>query len=128
MRSRTELMFQVVREKRMGIDVSGQEQKYTPHPESVRMFRFRPENFAFDGLEDSDRKAFRLSRRRMTAIWPNLPNARPVLAALCGRLPAWVPLLCRCLRLGVQGEEAHHVASDREPQQMDAGLELAAQG
>jgi hypothetical protein len=29
---------------------------------------------------------------------------------------------------GVQGEEAHHVASDREPKQMDAGLDLAAQG
>src|SRR6266849_3699396 len=37
------------------------------------------------------------------------------------------PLLCCRLRLGVQGEEAHHVASDREPQQMDAGLDLAAQ-
>ena len=56
------------------------------------MFRSRPENFTFDGLEDGDRKAFRLSRRRMTAIWPNLPGARPMLAVLCGRLLAWVPL------------------------------------
>ncbi len=72
----------------------------------------------------------------MTAIWPDLcklrksgyPDARPVLTALCGRLLAWARLLCHCLRLGVQGEEAHHVASDREPQQMDAGLNLAAQG
>jgi hypothetical protein len=54
-------------------------------------------------------------------------HGRPVPAALCGRLLAWVPLLCRGLRLGVQGEEAHHVAGDREPQQMDAGLDLAAQ-
>ena len=51
------------------------------------MFRSRPENFsAFDGLEDGDRKVFRLSRRRMTAIWPNLPNARLVLVALL-----WAP-------------------------------------
>jgi hypothetical protein len=33
-----------------------------------------------------------------------------------GALVAQAPLLCRCLRLGVQGEEAHHVMSDREPQ------------
>src|SRR5713226_4813277 len=57
-------------------------------PQSVRMFCSRPENFAFDGLEGGDRKVFRLSRRRMTAILPNLPHARPVLAALCGRLLA----------------------------------------
>jgi hypothetical protein len=28
----------------------------------------------------------------MTAIWPNLPNTKPMLAVLCGRLLAWVPL------------------------------------
>ena len=37
------------------------------------------------------------------------------------------PVLCCGLRLGVQCEEAHHVVSDREPQQMDASLDLAAQ-
>jgi hypothetical protein len=55
------------------------------------MFRSRPENFTFDGLEDGDRNAFRLSRRRMTTIWPDLPSARPMLAVLCGHLLVWVP-------------------------------------
>jgi hypothetical protein len=36
-------------------------------------------------------------------------------------------LLCRWQRLGAQREEAHHIVSDRKPQQMDAGLDLAAQ-
>jgi len=50
-----------------------------------------------------------------------LSDAGPTLTGLFGRA------LYR-LRLCVQGEEAHHVMSDREPQQMDAGLDLAAQG
>ena len=53
---------------------------------------FCPENFTFDGLEDGDRKAFRSSRHRMTAIWLNLPSANPMLAVLFGRLLAWVLL------------------------------------
>ena len=61
----------------------------------------------------------------MTAVWPNLADATPLLAAFCGRLLAWSPCSCRWLR---RGEEAHHIMSDREPQQMDAGLDLAAQG
>jgi len=66
----------------------------------------------------------------MTAIWPKLrkrgyPDAKPVLAHIVGACWHGPPCLCRSPRLG---EEAHHVMSDREPQQMDAGLDLTAQG
>ncbi len=72
--------------------------------------------------------AFWLGWSGVTAIWLN--RSEPVVrmqAALCGSLVARAMLLCCGLRLGVQREEAHHVACDRKPQQMDAGLDLAAQ-
>jgi len=50
------------------------------------------------------------------------------LAARCGACWHEFAWLCHCLRLGAQCEEPHHVLSDREPQQVDAGLDPAAQG
>ncbi len=62
------------------------------------MFRSRPENFAFDGLEDGDRKVFRLSRRPNDgdlakpppcwadaggALWAPAGEGSPVHAAAC---------------------------------------------
>jgi len=90
---------------------------------------FWPENFVFDGLGNTGRNVFRLIRRprgENQAI--PIPNAKPMPAALCGGRRLGLSGLCRRLGLGVQREEAHHVASDREPQQMDAGLDFAAQG
>ena len=52
-------------------------QQVRPHPENLRMFRSRPENFAFDGLTNSDRKVF---------------NCAGPLMGLCGRLLAWALL------------------------------------
>jgi hypothetical protein len=59
------------------------------------MFRSPPKNLAFYGLEDGDRKGFSIERLRLTAIWPNLPDAMLMLSAFCGRLLAWSPCSCR---------------------------------
>ena len=77
------------------------------------MFRSRRAILHFDGLEDNHHRVLAEPSLQCRSAWS---------------LVAWAPLSCRGLRLGVQGEEAHQVMSDREPQQMDAGLNLAAQG
>jgi len=77
------------------------------------MFRSRRAILHFDGLEDNHHRVLAIRHSNVGALGP---------------LVARAPLSCRGLRLGVQGEEAHQVMSDREPQQMDAGLNLAAQG
>jgi hypothetical protein len=76
------------------------------------MFRSRRAILRFDGLEDNH-------HRVLAGRSPMSERLVPVARA---------PLSCCGLRLGVQGEEAHQVMRDREPQQMDAGLNLAAQG
>lgn len=102
------------------------------------MFRFCPQNFTAAGLENTFRGVFSRAGDRMAAIKPNSADcgswATSCLAEPTrrrGRFAGAVgvgSLLCRCCRrLGAQREEAHHVASDRKPQQMDAGLDLAAQ-
>ena len=95
------------------------------------MFCSRLRNFAFHGLAAK----FWLSRRPMGAIWRNPRQMRNHAIKMPGR--CWRRLVRACwhgrswlrcyLRPGVQLKEAHHVMSDREPQQMDAGLDLAAQ-
>jgi hypothetical protein len=62
--------------------------------------------------------------------WPNhrFADGGLMLAALRAA-GAWASKLGGdLLRLGLQREEAHHVMREREPKQMDAGLDLAAQG
>ena len=86
------------------------------------MFRSRPEDFRLHLRADGDGSVAPAPNDR------NLTNPAQMLGAVYGRLWVRARCSCRCLRLGVQGKEAHHVASDGEPQQMDAGLELAAQG
>src|SRR5271168_5048607 len=98
-----------------------------PHPESLRMFRAGPKNLAFDGL--FWRAAVRtvsIGSDRRKLQWLSYSDARLM---LCGFVDALRGHYLRgCERFGTQGEEAHHVVCDGEPQQMDAGLELAAQG
>jgi len=57
------------------------------------MFRSRPKNFAFYRLEDGDRKVFLIERAPIDRDLAT-PNAKPMLAAFCGRLLAWG--LCSC--------------------------------
>jgi hypothetical protein len=99
------------------------------------MFRSCPQNFTAAGLGNTLRGVFGRAGDRMAAIKPNSANcgswATPCLAEATRRrfvgAVSMGSLLCRCQRLGAQREEAHHVASERKPQQMDAGLDLAAQ-
>jgi hypothetical protein len=91
-------------------------------------------NFTVSGLEgtprgvsaesvtdDDDEDQFRNLRGYADALASALGGAAPVGAVNVGSV------LCGYQCLGAQREEAHHVTSDRKPQQMDAGFDLAAQ-
>src|SRR3984893_2649011 len=97
-------------------------------PQRLGMFA-RARKFFMWWAGGSPLRSFRLSLRLndgdRAQCQPDLSRYREARSG-CGTLLAWAPggLLRRRLRLGLQCEEAHHVMSDREPQQMDAGLDL----
>jgi hypothetical protein len=91
------------------------------------MFRSHPGSFAFDGLESRDRKVS-AEPARNSGDPVKAPQTAETKLSDAATLTRLFGRSLNRLRLCVQGEEAHHVMSNREPQQMDAGLDLAAQG